>query len=81
MSRDWTEHKYCNAENLWLWIDEQSEEIRRRFQDEDYTKSESYKSGLCGRMDMLALLMDWLHENETALAKVAEYWGLTEDAS
>jgi hypothetical protein len=32
-------------------------------------------------MDMLALLMDWLHENETALAKVAEYWGLTEDAS
>lgn len=80
MSRDWTERKYLDAENLWLWIDEQSHEISRRFDDEEYGKTGSYKAMLCGRKEMLSSLMDWLKDNETTLGEVAENWGLKEDA-
>ena len=76
MSRDWQEHKYCNAENLWGWIDEQSTKTERNISEAFEWKSDSYRMLSIGRKEMLERLADWLHENETTLGDVAGRWGL-----
>lgn len=78
MSRDWNEHKYCNAENLWFWIDEQAQKVEREMEAAKEAASESYKILLMGRREMLDWIGDWLHENETTLGEIAERWGLGE---
>ena len=76
MSRDWSEHKYTSAENLWGWIDEQSQRLEVQLHDSKHFNAEGVSSLLMGRREMLAWLGDWLHENETALGEIAERWGL-----
>lgn len=78
MSRDWNQHKYCNAENLWFWIDEQSQAIDNRLEGYKDVCGESYKLLLMGRREMLDLIGDWLHENEKRLGEIAKVWGLGE---
>lgn len=76
MSRDWNEHKYCNAENLWCWIDEQAQRLEIKLSDAKYYNAENMSTLLMGRKEMLDWLGDWLHENETTLGDVAKVWGL-----
>lgn len=76
MSRDWNEHKYCSAENLWFWIDEQAQKVDISFDFAKEHGGESYKLLLMGRREMLDAIGNWLHENETTLGEVAEVWGL-----
>lgn len=78
MSRDWNEHKYCNAESLWSWIDEKAQYIDNML--EQYSKSvEPYTMVLMGRREMLDWLGDWLKENETTLGDIARTWSLKEE--
>lgn len=83
MSRDWNEHKHCNAQDLWCWIDERAQKIEREMEAAKEAASESYKLLLMGRREMLDKLGNWLHENETTLGEIAERWGLgvKDDAS
>ena len=78
MSRDWNQHKYCSAENLWCWIDEQAELIERSLDWVGQHGGDSYKLLLMGRREMLDAIGNWLHENETLLGEIAERWGLGE---
>lgn len=78
MSRDWHEHKYCNAENLWMWIDERAQQIEREVEAAKEAATESYKLLLMGRKEMLDMVSAWLHENETTLGELAQAWGLGE---
>jgi len=78
MSRDWHEHKYCSAENLWCWIDEQSRRLELRFEDAKHYNAENVSTLLMGRREMLDWICDWLHGNETTLGEVAGRWGLGE---
>ena len=78
MSRDWNEHKYTSAENLWGWIDEQVGKAERNISEAFEWKSDSYRMLAIGRKEMLEKLGDWLHENETALGEIAGRWGLGE---
>ena len=78
MSRHWTAHKYCNAESLWEWIDEQAQAVDHKIESAKEAASESYKLLLMGRREMLDNMMDWLHENETTLGEIAVRWGLGE---
>lgn len=75
MSREWNEHKFCSAENLWCWIDKQAQKVEREMEVAKEAASESYKLLLMGRKEMLDWLGDWLHENETTLGEVAKRWG------
>jgi hypothetical protein len=79
MGRSWTERKYCSAENLWFWIDEQSGDIDIKLASYKDSAGDSYKLLLMGRREMLDWICDWLHENETTLGEVAENWGLKTD--
>lgn len=79
MSRPWTERKYLDAENLWFWIDEQSQLNERRYEEYKDQCGENYKLLLMGRREMLDWICDWLHENEITLGEVAENWGLKGD--
>jgi hypothetical protein len=78
MSRDWNEHKYCNAENLWSWIDEQARDLEIAMIDAKNFQIPQVSALLMGRKEMLDQLCDWLHENETTLGEIAERWGLGE---
>lgn len=78
MSREWHQHKYCNAENLWFWIDERAQKVEREMEAAKEAASESYKILLMGRKETLDAIADWLHENETLLGEIAERWGLGE---
>lgn len=78
MSRDWNEHKYCSAENLWCWIDEQSSQIDLKLESYKDLCGESYKLLLMGRKEMLDSIASWLHEDEVRLGEIAERWGLGE---
>jgi hypothetical protein len=78
MSREWHEHKYCSAENLWCWIDEQAQQLEHKVEAAKEAATDSYKLLLMGRREMLDWLADWLHENETTLGEVAKTWGLGE---
>ncbi len=78
MSREWNEHKYCCAENLWGWIEEQTGRNDRRLEVAKDCDAKDYKSLLMGRFEMLESLADWLHENQTTLGEVAKAWGLGE---
>jgi hypothetical protein len=76
MSRDWNEHKYCNAESLWCWVDEEAQIIEAKLESYKDLCGENYKLLLMGRKEMLDKIGDWLHENETALGEIAARWGL-----
>ena len=75
MSRDWNEHKYTNAENLWCWIDQQAMDIETKLMRIP-KPSEAYQIFNEGRREMLDALIDHLKENETELGEIAERWGL-----
>lgn len=79
MSRDWNEHKYCNAESLWSWIDEQAQRLEMRLSEAKYYNAENVSTLLMGRREMLDWLGDWLKENETTLGDIAERWSLKEE--
>lgn len=55
---------YITIEDLWLWIDEQSNLIYRDFDDEGLCKSDHYKMMLVGRKDMIERLIDFIRERE-----------------
>lgn len=79
MSRDWNEHRYCNAENLWSWIDEQASELDVKLESYKELCGETYKMLLMGRKEMLDAIASWLHEDgEATLGEIAERWGLGE---
>lgn len=78
MSRDWNEHKYCNAENLWSWIDEQGRDLEITMISAKDFQIPQVGALLMGRKEMLDQLCDWLSENETLLGEIAERWGLGE---
>lgn len=78
MSRDWSERKYVDAENLWFWVDDESNRIDLDVGAAKQAKADSYKLLLMGRREMLGKLCDWLHENESTLGEVAKFWGLRE---
>lgn len=76
MSRDWTEHKYCNAESLWCWVDEEAQIIEAKLESLRSLCGENYKLLLMGRRELLDKLGDWLKDNETTLGEIAERWEL-----
>lgn len=76
MSRDWNQHKYCSAENLWCWIDGQAQRLEIQLHDAKHYNAENVSTLLMGRREMLDWLGDWLKENETLLGEIAERWGL-----
>lgn len=79
MSKDWNEHKYCNSENLWSWIDDQARRLDIQLNDSKYYNAENVSTLLMGRKEMLDWLGDWLHQNETTLGLIAETWSLKEE--
>jgi hypothetical protein len=78
MSREWHEHKYCSAENLWLWIDEEMGKIDQTLEGYKDQCGDSYKLVLMSRREMIDKLADWLHEESAALGEIAQLWGLGE---
>ena len=76
MSRRIDEQRYLCVENLWLQIDQWSNEIDCRSQDAVAKSSESYKMLLMGRREMLEILMDYLSENQQDLKEIADRFGL-----
>lgn len=78
MSRDWSEHKYTSAENLWCWIDQQAQRLDVQLHDSKHFNAEGVSSLLMGRREMLDWLGDWLKDNETHLGEIAKRWGLGE---
>lgn len=78
MSRDWNEHEYVNAENLWSWIDEQARDLEIAMINAKDYQIPQVSALLMGRKEMLDQLCDWLKDNETTLGEIAERWGLGE---
>lgn len=58
------EAPFISLDDLWEWIDQQSNLIYRDFDDEALCLSEHYKMMLCGRKDMLERLMDFMKGQE-----------------
>lgn len=76
MSREWNEHEYVNAENLWSWIDKQARDLEIAMINAKDYQIPQVSALLMGRKEMLDTICDWLHENETTLGDVAKVWGL-----
>lgn len=76
MSRNWNDHKYTSAEDLWGWLDQQAQRLEVQLHDSKHFNAEGVSSLLMGRREMLDWLGDWLKDNETTLGEIAEVWGL-----
>jgi hypothetical protein len=78
MSRPWHERKYCSADNLWSWIDDQTRQIDQTLESYKDQCGESYKLVLMSRREVVDKLAEWLHESEAPLGEIAQLWGLGE---
>lgn len=70
MSRHWAEHKYLSADSLWDFIDEQSVGLTNLGEEDTVESSELCKLLLLGRREMLSIISNYLHNNETTLREI-----------
>lgn len=63
---------YVSAEDMWLFIDQYMQRLEMQNEQAIAHKSESYKLIVCGRMEAMNSIGDWLHENEVSVEKMKE---------
>jgi hypothetical protein len=71
---------YVSAEDLWLFIDEYMQRLEMQNEQAVAYKSESYKLIVCGRMEAMNAVGDWLHENEVSPERMKEIFAEWEPA-
>lgn len=76
MSRHWSEHKYLSADSLWDFIDEQSVGLTNLGEEDTVESSELCKLLLLGRREMLSIISNYLHNNETTLREIVVNRGI-----
>lgn len=69
MSKELNEPKYCNAHDLWQWIQKQRKRTEMQLNDSKHFSAEGISALLLGRQELLGLLCDWLENNEIKRAK------------
>jgi hypothetical protein len=73
---------YIDAEELWLFIDQYVKRLDLQNEQAGHWKSESYKLIVCGRMEAMSAVMDFIGESEIAVERMKalmEDWGAGHD--
>ena len=81
MSRHWSEYKYISTEDLWSFIDEQSQKLDLLATQDTVESSELCKLLIMGRREMIDVIACYLSDNETPLKQVVvdQHEVITED--
>ncbi len=81
MSRHWSQHEYINADALWEFLDNYNSRLSIAMQSDSTKSSELCKLLLFGRQEMLDILSEYLHEQQTPLGDIIteRYEILTKD--